>query len=377
MSLRKGVEWRRATVTAAVLWGSSLVAITETLSVFRLVSRWPLFTGWLAVFVLTACLSKFLPASAEKAAKPFSTEQLDPNVRRLLIAAAGIVLIVGVLALVTAPNVWDAMEYHLPRASMWMGNHSVRFYPTPDYAQLIFGPWAEFAMMHTELLWGSDRFVNMIEFASLVLSAIGVSLIAEHLGAKPAGQVFASIVCVTIPQGLLEASGPMNTYVVSLWITMTVLFIMLWDEEPNWLNTACIGLAAGLALFTKGTGYIVLPLLVLACWWMGSREKRIQFIKYSIVFVTLILVINAAQYRRTYDLTGSPLGLPLTAKYPRLQIVVEHVTLRGTLAGMLRNAALHVVTPSESINTKIDTVFHSAISMIWSQSRRFGPGLFG
>ena len=80
--------------------------------------------------------------------------------------------------------------------------------------------------------------------------------------------------------------------------------------------------------------------------------------------MTLILAINAAQYRRTYDLTGSPLGLPLTAKYPRLQVVVEHVTLRGTLAGMLRNAALHVVTPSESINTKIDTVFHSAISMI-------------
>jgi hypothetical protein len=290
-----------------------------------------------------------------------ASAQLDRLSRILLVVVGVIVLLVAITALVSAPNVWDAMEYHLPRATMWMSNHSVRFYATPDYAQLIFGPWAEFAMMQTELLSGSDRFVNMVEFLSFFFSAIGVSLIAKHLGAGTRGQVLAAIACITIPEGILEASGPMNTYVVSFWIMATVLFLLLWNEDSSWLNTICVGLSAGLAVFTKGSAYIVLPFLVLACWWMGSPASRIRFLKRNAVFIVLILAINGPHYLRTYQLTGSPLGFPLPSKYPRLQVVVEHVGVRETLAGMLRNASLHLVTPSERVNGGIDRVFHSAI----------------
>jgi hypothetical protein len=40
-------------------------------------------------------------------------------------------------------------------------------------------------MMHMHLLWGGDRFVNLVEFFSLLGSVIGVSLIAKMLGAGP------------------------------------------------------------------------------------------------------------------------------------------------------------------------------------------------
>jgi hypothetical protein len=359
----KGLEWRRGVLTSAVLCGTCVVVFTEALSLPRLLSRGPLATCWLAL-CLTAfyCLRTIKGSSPQPCvAQNSSAAPLDRTTKILLISTGVIVVLVAITALVSAPNVWDAMEYHLPRATMWMSNHSVRFYATPDYAQLIFGPWAEFSMMQTELLSGGDRFVNMVEFLSFLFSAIGVSLIARLLGAGPRGQVLAAIACVTIPEGILEASGPMNTYVVSCWITTTVLFLMLWNEDPSWLNTICVGLAAGLAIFTKGSAYIILPFLVLACWWMGSPASRIRFLKRSAVFVILILVINGSHYLRTYELTGSPLGFPLPSKYPRLQVVVEHVGIRGTIAGMLRNASLHVVTPSERINDGIDRAFHSAI----------------
>jgi len=285
----------------------------------------------------------------------------DRTAKILLVSAGIIVVLVGITALVSAPNIWDAMEYHLPRTTMWISNHSVRFYATPDYAQLIFGPWAEFTMMQTELLSGGDRFVNMVEFLSFLFSAIGVSLIAKLLGAGPRGQALAAIACVTIPEGILEASGPMNTYVVSFWIMATVLFLMLWNEDPSWLNTICVGLSAGLAVLTKGTAYIVLPFLVLACWWMGSSASRIRFLKRGAVFVGLILAINGSHYLRTYQMTGSPLALPLLSKHPHLQVVVDHPGVRGMLAGMLRNASVQVLTPSESVNARIDGLFQSAI----------------
>jgi hypothetical protein len=360
---KKGLEWRRAALTAAVLCGTCVVIFTEALSLPRFLARGPLALCWLALCVAAFLYLRTLKGKSAGAttAPTGSATTFDRATKILLVSTGIIVALVAITALVAAPNVWDAMEYHLPRASMWMSNHSVRFYPTPDYAQLIFGPWAEFAMMHTELLSGSDRFVNMVEFLSFLFSAIGVSLIAKLLGAGPRGQALAAIACVTIPEGILEASGPMNTFVVSFWIIATVLFLMLWNEDPSWLNTICVGLSAGLAIFTKGSAYIVLPFLVLACWWMGSPASRIRFLKRSAVFVVLILAINGSHYLRTYQLTGSPLGFPLPSKYPRLQVVVDHVSARGTFAGMLRNASLHVVTPSECVNAGIDRAFHSAI----------------
>jgi hypothetical protein len=359
----KGLEWRRAALTAAVFCGTCVVLFTEALSLPRLLSRGPLALCWLALCAATFFYLRTLKGrSAESSPGQNGSAAPFDRATRILLGITGIIVVlVAITALVSAPNVWDAMEYHLPRATMWMSNRSVRFYATPDYAQLIFGPWAEFAMMHTELLSGSDRFVNMVEFLSFLFSAIGVSLIAKLLSARPRGQALAAIACVTIPEGILEASGPMNTYVVSFWIMATVLFLMLWNEDPSWLNTICVGLSAGLAIFTKGSAYIILPFLVLACWWMGSPASRIRFLKRSAVFVVLILAINGPHYFRTYQLTGSPLGFPLPSKYPRLQVVVEHVGIRGTLAGMLRNASLHVVTPSERVNAGIDRAFHSAI----------------
>jgi hypothetical protein len=378
---KKGLEWRQAALTAAVLCGTSVVLFTEVLSVPRLISRGPLAICWFALCVFcffywrtikrttpSVSLSSVVGDIVEDGSvvspldcPSLDRPPLDRPIRFLLVAAVAIIAIIAIIALVSAPNVWDAMEYHLPRATMWMSNHSVRFYPTPDYAQLIFGPWAEFAMMQTELLSGSDRFVNLVEFLSFVFSAIGVSFIARLLGAGPRGQALAAIACITIPEGILEASGPMNTYVVSFWIMTTVLFLMLWNEDSSWLNTICVGLAAGLAIFTKGSAYIILPFLVLACWWMGSPASRVRFLKRSAVFVVLILAINGPHYFRTYQLTGSPLGFPLPSKYPRLQVVVAHVGVRETIAGMLRNASLHVVTPSEHVNSGIDRAFYTAI----------------
>ena len=43
-------------------------------------------------------------------------------------------------------------------------------------------------------------------------------------------------------------SGPMNTYVRSFWIATTTVFLMGFKEEACWLNTVCVGLAAGLAM---------------------------------------------------------------------------------------------------------------------------------
>ena len=209
----KQTEWRAAILGAAVFWGTAVVVLTEGLSIPRLISRGPLAMAW----VLVCAISFFylrklrgLVPSAANSPEP-APEKLDGASKAFLSIAVVYLLLVGAIAVIAAPSVWDAMEYHLPRAMLWMSHHSVRFYPTPDFNQLVLAPWSEFAMMHTYLMWGSDRFVNFVQFFSFVGCVLAASLIAKKLGAGLRGQVLAAVASVTIPEGLLEASGPMNT----------------------------------------------------------------------------------------------------------------------------------------------------------------------
>lgn len=301
------IEWRNGLLVAAAIDGACLVLGTELLSTMNLVTR-----GGVTVFWLVACAATFafwrwgaVQGPVARMAAKASDEPLDVENKYLLSGAAILAVLIGVTALLAPPNVWDAMEYHLPRVVMWMSERNVRFFPTPDYAQLVFGTWAEDAILHLDLLWGSDRLVNLVEFFSFLGTITGVSLIAKMLGANRRGQALAALVCATIPEAVLAASGPMNTLVVSFWIVATVAFLLLSNEEPGWLNTVCVGISAGLAILTKGTAYVFLPLLVLASWFIGSPAARMRFLKRCPIFLLLICALNGPPYARAYDLTGS------------------------------------------------------------------------
>jgi hypothetical protein len=50
----KGADWRRAVLAASVFLDASLAAITETLSLTRLVTRGAVATSWLAIAIASA-----------------------------------------------------------------------------------------------------------------------------------------------------------------------------------------------------------------------------------------------------------------------------------------------------------------------------------
>jgi hypothetical protein len=364
---KKGIDTRRAFLAAATFCGTSVVLITEVLSVPRLLTRGGVAICWLILSVI--CLIVYLKVKRSDSPPPRPTDEanpagngLDRTTKGLLYTAGFIVVLVGITAVIAPPSGIDGMTYHMPRLAMWINNHNVRFFPTANYTQLIYGAFAEYSIMHTMLLWGNDRFANMVQFFSFIGCAIAASYIVKLLGGSKRAQALAAVISITIPEGILEASGPMTTYSSSFWIATATAFLLAWNEDASWLNTICIGLAAGLAIFTKGTTYIILPFIVLACWWVSSRTSRILFLKRSTIFVVVILAINFPQYLRNYEFDGSPLGVPLN--YGELQLTVKNIGVRSTLANILRNISFHTGTPSDSVNLKIEHAYRAAIQAI-------------
>ncbi|MGH6858316.1 MAG: hypothetical protein ACRECP_11965 [Methylocella sp.] len=342
-----GRDSRYTLLLAAIVWGIFLTLLTELLSYFYLLTSINLAIGW-ALFGLACCwLTWRLRGKREprKSAPPLEDSE------RLLLCGLGLLLgIVGLTALIAPPNTWDAMSYHLPRVVLWASNRSVQIFPTADYSQVVFQTWAEFAMLHLYLLWGGDRLVNLVEFASLVGTTVAVSSIAATFGASRFIQIITAIIAATIPEGVLEASGAMNTYVGTFWMTTAVYFVLRWNAQPRWLDLFGLSAAAGLAALTKGTAYVFLPFVLLGCWWIGAPAARRLLVLRLPVAALVFLAINVAQYSRSYRLTGSPLGFPFPDGGPRLHWMSERFSVTGTIANVIRNISLHLGTPFESLN---------------------------
>jgi hypothetical protein len=226
----------------------------------------------------------------------------------------------------------------------------VEFFPTVEFAQLLFSPWAEYGLLHVLLLGGGDRFVNLVEWFAYIGTIVGVSLIARQFGANSRGQIIAAVFCATVPSLILEASGSMNTAVMAFWIVAFVFFLIAWVRQPATFTGFAVAAAGGLALLTKGPAYFFLPPIVVACWWLGSARSRKLLLLLGPTFILIGLGLNTPQYLRNIELTGQPLGLPFAEATSQPPFNDDRITVVGSISSVLRNAALEMASPSQRLN---------------------------
>ena len=343
---RPNVCWRTAVLLAALAWGVLVVLITEVLSLFHLLAWGGLALSW---GLIDAALIGYGIRSAQQPAPPTQVEagiKLTPFLTLLLGGVILIIAAIGVIALIAPPNNLDSMTYHLGRVVHWIQNRSVDHYPTGIIRQLYPGPWAGFAITHLQVLSGGDRFANLIQWFSMVGSVIGVSLIAKRLGADSRGQILASVVCATIPMGILQGSSTQTDYVVSFWLVCFAYFVLQTIQaKMSSAHTPKLGVSLGLAILAKGTAYLyAFPFGV---WLVLSGFKRLGWKLWKpLLFMGIIaLILNIGQYLRNFALFGSFLGDSGQD--------LEAFGVRIFISNLIRNLALHVSTPVRSINLQI------------------------
>ncbi len=351
-TLSRGKEdWRPAFLSAAVAWGVLLTLLTELLSLFRALAFWPLLGAWCFSLVMV-----FLAWRKSVLGKPLATN-FALGSRFELFLLMGLLFLagtVGLIALVAPPNTWDAMTYHLARVMHWMQNKSVAHYPTHILRQLYMPPWSEFAILHFQILSGADRLANGVQWFSMLGSAIGASCLAGRLGADRRGQIFSAVVSMTIPMGILQGSSTQNDYVTAFWLTGFVYSLFVMRERSDAGSALACGASLGLAMLTKATAYIyAFPFLLGASWLLLRAFGGRGFLLLSIT-AFVALTINLGHFLRNTDLFSNPLGLMQEDRVGHYTIQYrvsnEVLSLPVLLSNLVRNAAIHLSTPSAPIN---------------------------
>ncbi|MCX6613061.1 MAG: hypothetical protein NTW74_19695, partial [Acidobacteria bacterium] len=259
----------------------------------------------------------------------------------LCAATSSIWALEGLAAILSPPNSSDAMAYHMPRVIFWIQQHSVEFFATPYLNQIMLQPLHEYITLHFQLLSGGDRFANCIAWLSTGGYVITASLLAKSLGASSRAQALAAFLAVTLPNGILQASGAKNEALLAFLLTSMVYFSLI---KRSWL----LALACGLACFTKATAFIfAAPLLALL------MPRAIPHAALA------ILLINGPFFYRNIDLSGSPLGFDSAQADGKYRWRNEYIGWQPTASNLIRHLSEQLGARSQAWN---EWVFDAALT---------------
>ena len=339
---------RDGLLRAAVFLGAAVWTITEALSAFGGVRRVPLLIAWIAAACGGLALARWRGWLG-----PMRMPRADWAVTAYWVACAAIFALTALAAAFSPPNSADAMAYHMPRVLYWAEQGSVRFFPTPYLNQIMLQPFAEYCMLQTYILSGGDRFVNLIQWAASVFSAVAVSAIARELGAAARAQAFAALFCAAIPSGILASSGAKNDYVLALWLASAVYFALRWRKSWAIEDAMLLGCALGLALLTKATAYLFAPWPLMAILARPAWESPWRFARMGLVIAGCALTIGLPQYVRNWKLSGSPMGYEDAFGTGEFRWRNETLGWKQTLSNALRNASEQLGARSEAWNRRV------------------------
>ena len=334
---------RISLLVSAVLTGTVLTFMTEILSLFHSFSFYPIAWIWCALTIVSLGLALPVLRSSLKEIH-WGSKALSFDEQFLIYLIEAILVITAITAVASIPNTWDSMTYHLSRVEHWIQNRTIAYYPTNIIRQLYFCPWAEFALAHLRLLCPWEPVVNLLQWFSMAGSLVCVSLIARQLGGSRRAQLIACLAAVMLPMGILQSVSTQTDYVETLWLLCFIFFVNETRRHFRLLYIISAGLGLGLALLTKGYGYILMvPFAVLFIVSIPGPMKRIKAV---CIMVLCVLVLNIGYYERNQSAFGSlTLG--------KEDLANSSFDLKVLLGGLIRNIGVEIDTPFRQINNLI------------------------
>ena len=353
----------------------AFVAIsTEILSFFDGISFFGVLASWL--LLVTICFGLFLKKKGRLLNLPPDRPKTTTYAKILAVFFIVILLATFDTAFLYPPNNVDSLIYHMARVAHWINAGNVSFYPTAIENQLFMMPLAEFAIMHVQILTGSDLFANHVQWLNFaVLISLG-ALVGSELGLSTRKQLIAAVAITAMPMAILQASSTQNDLVVSSFIMAFALYMLRLRNNFSSVNLLLVAFSLGFALLTKGTAYIYCAALGLSLAvpiFLDCKNEKARLLRISAgltLVVVFALLLNGGHLWRNYRLYGTPM--------PKQEgFVNEDKSAKALLSNILRNGVLHLVTPFRQLTDYQANILYSILGPEMSNPKTTFEGEFG
>ncbi|MBR1691836.1 MAG: glycosyltransferase family 39 protein [Lachnospiraceae bacterium] len=334
-----------------LLFAVLVLVITNLLSLFYVCTRLGVFVSWLLVtFVtVTAYTARFglvLPKCrcSLKALwrRHIQDRTLIEKLMLLLCLLLCVILFIG--ALFTVPQNYDSMTYHLARIAHWIDQRSVNHFVTNIDRQLYSPVLAEYYLLHLMLLTGSDSFVNLLQYCSMLVCAAFLYKSARLLHTDSRFSVLAVFLFLTMPLTISQSVTTQNDLFAASIFAM-FLYYFLWFIKRDRLcydreeirRLLCIGILVGLAYITKTS--VCASMLMFMPWLLVVRicrkDSLLSLLKAGATALLAMLAVISESLIRNSISSGKI--MPETASS---NIMVATKNVRYILVNILKNFAL-------------------------------------
>ena len=347
---------RQSFVYAATVYTLCLILATELFSIWNILRFETLLAFWTGLTIVSG-LYLYFYGNRQAIIHTLSGSWARFRASKTLWVVVLIWPVILVIALVYPPNNWDSIVYHMARIASWIQQGSIKFFPTPYLPQISYPPLAEWHIFHFQVLAGSDRFANTVQWLTLVGCGLAASLIARELKQAFPVQVLALVIATTLPMGLLQGSSTQNDLVVSFWLLAFALFALQYLRNPSVSRISFCGLTLGFALLTKGTAYVFFPPLAATLLLYGiihtqGKRPRLKVVFAAMVILAIALLLNGSHWARNWNLFENPLYTgDFDFSNDRLNITI-------LWSNLIRNSALHWGVPSDQTNIMTLGIIH-------------------
>ncbi len=268
-----------------------------------------------------------------------------------LVVVVLFLVLTGIVAVLSAPNSYDGLSYHLPRVERWIQQGSLRPFATHDPRQLFMPSWPEYAMLQFRLLSGGDHFANLVQWIGLAGACAGAAVLAGALGGTRTAVATAAALVATLPMAVAQASGTQTDVIAACWAVLACAYgYRLTTDDPRTRDAVLAAIALGLAMATKQTAILFAGLALLPAAVLVVRRVRPRlWLSWVAAVVLAVLVLAGPQLARNREAFGDLRG------YPALfgSVVMGSRAPAQVAANVLRNLSLHFGTPWSRVNETI------------------------
>src|SRR5215831_11123033 len=207
LSLKGHLTRLRVAMMLTMLFQSLFITVTtELLSSGSLISFGWVMGTWLVAGILLMCYSFYrrMAVGALREAGNCIVKAFRLHWGSWVILF--FLIISFFIAIIYPPNNYDSMTYHMARVGHWVQNHNVSYYPTHIIRQLEYQPFAEWVILHLQVLTGGDHLANAVQLYFFAGCISTVTLIAKELGASAKQQMWCAIFTCLIPMAVIQSN---------------------------------------------------------------------------------------------------------------------------------------------------------------------------
>lgn len=228
-----------------------------------------------------------------------------------------LLVLLCITAVVYPPTNWDSMTYHMARVAYWIQNRSVAYYPTGIQRQNQMGPGAEYLILFLQIVSGSDRWANLVQFICYVIAIVATGSLSRLAGLSRSLSPWAQIFVAALPMAILEATSTQNDLVAtSMTLAILAAAIPFLRRARPW-QTRDLALLTGIVC----SGFLVKPTSILAAvpfllsgivivaLSLLRKKRKLADVRRAVLLSAVVgLIVVGPDVYRKYQATRSPLG---------------------------------------------------------------------